>query len=222
VRQLRLAELRDGLRRYANPLYHLRKLREDVMATWNAVRNLGHSPKTAEELAESFRGKLLGCFYLAGGLSWIGVAISYHLQLLYKNPFVGQYSEGLINMVLCSAGFQVIWVRINQGLYRGSLRKRFLDLERDLLPVHWTGIRNGLVLDLIARPTVSLIIFIIQRIDPQLALVIPAAIIQVVFGAIFVQTNYMRLIGDFIERWSRVLAERHALSIRPEVGHESA
>lgn len=206
-------EIRDGLRRYLNPLYHLRKLREDLISMWTALRLYRRSGKlTTEELATSFRGKLLACFFLGGPTIWIGFATAYWLQRKYQNPFIGQYATHAINLVITTLAFQFIWWVGNREMYRSenpTLAGRFRAFQRDLLPVHGNGIRIGMTFNLISWPIVSLILWGIQTLNHRAAVDIPAQAVQQAFDATFINTTFMRLMGDFFERWSVVLAERH-------------
>ena len=210
-----LHQFRDGVRRYANPAYHLRKLREDLQSVWQALRThreVAEGTLTEEELATSFRGNLLACFYLSGPFIWIGLSLSYWLQRKLENPFVGQYSTHAINMVVTTLAYQMFWWMGNNGVYRREEKggkARFRAFERDLLPVHWAGIRIGFTFNLITWPITSLIMYLIQAANRNAAIAIPAPLIQHFIDAAFVNTTFMRLMGDFFEHWSKELARRH-------------
>lgn len=199
------SEIRDWLRRYLNPVYHLRRLREDLLSMWTALRlHRQDGALTQEELTTLFRGKLLACFFMSGPTIWIGFSLAYWLQLRTQNPFVGQYATPAINLVITTLAFQVIWWFGNREMYRS-----FRAFERDLLPVHWNGFRIGMTFNLISWPIVSLILFGIQTLNHRAAVHIPAQAVQQAFDATFINTTFMRLMGDFFERWAAVLAERH-------------
>ncbi len=214
---LRLPTLRqigDAFRRYANPLYHLRKLREDLGAMWHALRlHLDGRVPDETSLAKAFRGKLMACFWLSGPTSWIGWSLSYYLQRRFENPLLGQYSVPAINMVVTTFAYQVFWWLGNRELYRGE--GGFRRFERDLLPVHGNGIRIGMSFNLVTWPLTSLLLLGIQFLNQRAAVAIPAVAVQQAVDAIFVNTTFMRLMGDFFERWSVVLASRH---IENEIG----
>lgn len=201
------------MRRYLNPVYHLRRLREDLLSMWTALRlHRQDGNLTQEELATLFRGKLLACFFMGGPTIWIGFSLAYWLQLKTQNPFVGQYATPAINLVITTLAFQFVWWIGNREMYRVEypvLRDRFRAFQRDLLPVHWNGFRIGMTFNLISWPTVSLILFGIQAFNHRAAVHIPAQAVQQAFDATFINTTFMRLMGDFFERWSHVLAERH-------------
>lgn len=204
-----LAEVGQTIKRYANPMYHLRKLWEDLQSLVAALKSFTGETATIEELGSAFRGKLLACFYLSGPLSFVSLAASVYLQRKTQNPFVGQYSEQAMSMVFCTLAYQVFWALGNRGLYRGTLRERFVAFEKDMLPVHGNGIKIGMSFNLVVWPVTSAILFGVQLLNRQAAVNIPAALVQGVINTVFVQPTFMRAMGDFFERWSRVLAERH-------------
>lgn len=209
-----LIEIREGLKRYLNPLYHLRRLREDLLSMWTALRlHRRDGSLSGEELATSFRGKLLACFFMSGPTIWIGFATAYYLQRKYQNPWIGQYATHAINLVITTLAFQFIWWVGNREMYRAeqpTLRGRFRAFQRDLLPVHGNGIRIGMTFNLISWPIVSLILLGIHALNRRASVDIPAQAVQQAFDATFINTTFMRLMGDFFERWSLVLAERHS------------
>lgn len=206
-------EIRDWAKRYLNPVYHVRRLREDLRSMWTALLlHRRDGSMTREELATSFRGKLLACFFMSGPTIWIGFASAYWLQRKYQNPWIGQYATHAINLVITTIAFQTIWWIGNREMYRGehgSRRARFRAFERDLLPVHWNGIRTGMTFNIVSWPIVSLILFGIQAVSHRASVDIPAQAVQQAFDATFINTTFMRLMGDFFERWAMVLAERH-------------
>lgn len=212
------AEVIQTLRHFANPAYHFRKLREDLLALWAALRSFSSTTATRDEVVNMFRGKLLACFYLTGPSSWVGLAASYWLQRRYSNPFVGQYSEPVINMVLTTVVFQLIWAAGNPKLYRGSSGEKFRALERDMLPVHWNGIKVGMTFNLVVFPVSSAIIGGILFLNRQAAIDIPAWVVTGVINTLFVQPQFMRAMGNFFEKWAGVLADRHPHLTSPERG----
>lgn len=206
-------ELRDGIRRYADPRYHVRKLIEDLRAMWSMLRSFkSEGPPDKAALAEIFRGKLLATFFMAGPFSWIGFGLSYMLQQRFKNPYIGQYSQVAFNMIFTTLAFQIIWALANGPVYRRAgrtFRERFVAIERDLLPVHWGGIKIGMTFNAITWPLTSFILFIIALINRGASVAIPAAVVSTTLDYAFVNPTFMRLMGDFFQHWSEVLAERH-------------
>ncbi|MGV3615494.1 MAG: hypothetical protein ACO1SV_09195 [Fimbriimonas sp.] len=209
-------EIRDGFRRYANPLYHLRKLREDLHAMWHALRThrqVGERTLTQAELAESFRGKMMACFFMAGPTSWIGIGLAYWLQRKFENPWLGQYAVHPINMVITTAAYQLFWWFGNRDVYRAESPTgggQFRAMERDLLPLHWGGIRIGMTFNLFTWPLTSLILYGIHLWNQRAAVGIPAQFVQQAVDACLVHPTFTRLMGDFFERWSNELGRRHA------------
>jgi hypothetical protein len=183
---------------------------------WHAIRThreLESGTLSEADLAQSFRGKLLACFYLSGPFSWIGIGTSYWLQRKFENPWLGQYSTHLINMVVTTLAYQMFWWLGNYEVYRaeaGTTRHRFRAFERDLLPVHWAGIRIGMTFNVFTWPLTSGLLFLIHYANRHAAIAIPAPAVQQIVDVTLVNTTFMRLMADFFERWSHELGRRHA------------
>lgn len=175
---------------------------------------------TESALEDAFRGKLLAAFYLAGPTASVGWTVGYWLQQRFQNPFIGQYSVPVVNMVVTTLAFQIVWWLGSRELYIAEARspgQRFRLLERDLLPVHWTGIRIGMSFNLVTWAVVSGIIWVLEIANRTLAINLPASTILLIYEFVFVNSPFMRLMGDYFESHAKELAAGHFARLPAEL-----
>jgi hypothetical protein len=198
-----------------NPKYHVMRLREDLghMMKAIALRKTLNFEDHEVSLGEVFRGKLLSTFFLTGPSGLVALGLAYWVQRITANAFVGFFMTVLFLGVITSAFYQLLWYLDNRRIYRqafGDPISRFLNLQRDILPVNFKGIRTGLVLGAVSTFWLaSLIIAPIQIFFPRVAEVVPAGLLLFGLEAIFVQAPLLRIMGDFFEKHGQVLGEKY-------------
>ena len=200
--------------RYANPVYYYKKLKEDLGAFYRAVRNRKEFSLTLDRAAleDAFRGKLFGCFFLSGAFSFVGIAIGGALQVLTRKPSVGLFATIVLVSLICTAGYQLIWWLDNKKLYlatRDTPWGRFMELQRDLIPVHLVGFKLALIFGFLTIPINVLIIVVASAINESIAPYLPMPVLVFLIDFILVQQPLMRLMGDAFERHSKVLADKY-------------
>lgn len=115
-------------------------------------------------------------------------------------------------MVVTSVVFQIVWWIDNKKLYAHlpTSFDKLKELERDLWPVHWTGIRTGLILGLMSSFwVVGIVVAAFQLLAPKLAEIIPMNLFLVITEAIVIQGPFLRIMGDFFDRHSKRLAAKY-------------
>lgn len=197
---------------YLNPVYHLRRFQEDVHLMRRAFQERGAStiPHSETELQQLFRGRLFSAFFLCGPFGMAGAALGYVWQRYSQSPWIGWLGTVLFTMILTTIAYQIIWLLMNKPIYAPYRRSdRFMALQSDMWPAHWFGIRTGGAFALLASPINAALIGLLQYFSSSLARDLPIPILVLLVDWIVVQGTFMRLMGDFFDRHSRVLAARH-------------
>lgn len=199
---------------YLNPKYHLRRISEDLSLMRQAMltRRVLSQPHSREDLQQMFRGKLFSCFFLSGPFSFVAVAIASYLQYLTRSAWVGLFSTIFLIMLITLIAYQFFWWIDNRRIYMesGSFgRAEFMAMQRDLWPVHWFGMRTGLTFAAVGVPINGAIIGLADLVARNVSRNLPMPIIVIVIDAIVVQGTFVRIMGDFYDRYSHRLAERH-------------
>ena len=196
---------------YLNPAYHLRRMKEDLNLMHQALRTRKTlaAPKNEEELQQLFRGRLFAAFFLSGPFGMVGAALGYAVQRWTENPWIGWIGTIFFTMTVTTAAYQLMWFLNNRDMYGGSGSKStFAELQRDLWPVHWFGIRTGFLFALMASPINAILIGALQLFSASMARTLPIPVLVLLVDWIVVQGTFVRLMGDFFDRHSRVLAAR--------------
>jgi hypothetical protein len=195
-------------------MYHVRRLREDLQAFASAMilrRSLGLGDDF-EALVQLFRGKLFGSFFFSGAFGLVGVALGSAAQYATGSPWVGLFSTVLIAQVACTVAYQVVWWIDNRNLYHAAARTpwaRFVEMERDLLPVHKVGLQWALTFALVSVPLNSLLIVVASAISESFARALPMGVLVMAVDAVLVNGTFIRLMGDLFERHAMKLAEKY-------------
>lgn len=197
---------------YLNPVYHFRRLKEDLALMLHAFREIGAMaiPHDIVELQRLLRGRLFTAFFLCGPFGMVGAALGYAWQRQSQNPWFGWLGTIVFTMILTAIAYQAIWLLTNRALYAEmGLGRKLKSLQVDLWPVHWFGIRTGGAFALLASPINAAIIGALQFFSASLARELPIPVLVLLVDWIVVQGTFMRLMGDFFDRHSTVLADRH-------------
>lgn len=197
-----------------NPVYHLRRIREDISLMFKALRERQayDSTHNHETLAKLFRGKLLSSFFITGPSAFVSMGLAYWAQRIFKSPWVGAVATVVFATIITTLAYQVFWWFDNRRLYQRQGHNVFeglLEMQRDLWPVHLYGIRIGLTFLLVVAPINGIIIRAIELASPQFAEVFPVPIIMAVVDAVAVQGTFARIMGDYFDRHSQRLATKY-------------
>lgn len=200
--------------RYLDPRYHLRTIVQDIRAFGRAVQGRRHFGRHLDRqaLADAFRGKLFGSFFLSGGFSFLGFVLGAIIQGITGNPWIGLFATILIGHLTSTAAFQAVWWLDNHQLYRETCHTRwgrFMELQRDLWPIHSAGFRMALAFGMLTLPLNSGILFALTTFAPAAATLIPAGLWVIGIDLLVVNGTFVRIMGDLFERYSFVLADKY-------------
>lgn len=194
----------EFLRNFGNPLYHLRKLRQDFGAARHALRiwhlsEVVHDPAALER---GFRGKMFATFVIAGLISIIALPIGAAIQVATLNAWWGLIGTIIIGHFTANASFQVIWSLTNRDLYRHwpGPWQRFLALQRDLLPMQLAGLRIVAYILVVALPFNATLALAVQHWIPGAVKVVPVNILSAIVDAALFNSTFVRLMGNLFER----------------------
>jgi hypothetical protein len=207
-----------GYLNYLNPAYHLRRVKEDLNSFKMAVKQRGQctSKWDVSRLEELFRGKLFGVFFLSGPSAFLGFTGATIAQYWTQNSWVGLFSTIIFTFLITTLAYQIFWYLDNRKLYE-RISPNFLiqlrELEIDLWPIHWTGMRFGLVFSLLTVSLSSIVIVVANFIRPGLANALPIPIILMLLEFVLVSGTFMRIMGDQFDRHSRTLAAKYRPSL---------
>jgi hypothetical protein len=206
---------------FLNPRYHFQRLREDLILMRKALalrKSLNYEDHDIS-LESLFRGKLFSTFMLSGPFGLLSIPIGYWAQISAKDNFIGFFLTMFLVAFFATAAYQVIWWHDNKHLYRRVFKSpfdRFRAMQRDLWPVHWTGIRVGGGLAFITTMWVAgIVIGLLKLLVPVGAEKIPTNVLVLILDAIFVQGPFLRIMGDFFERHGHKLAARYQPALLP-------
>lgn len=199
---------------YLNPAYHIRKLKEDFAAfgQYLVARKTFGDALDMDSLISAFRGKLFGSFFLSGGFSLVGVAAGTYLQYLTRSPWVGLLVPIVVGAFAATAVYQMVWWCDNwrvYRLYRHHIWDRLGEFERDLMPIHASGLRLAAVFALLTVPLNAVLIKVLDFINPQIAQVLPISVIYWITDVALLQSTFVRVMGDKFEAHAHVLAEKY-------------
>jgi len=206
--------VRSYLATYGNPVYHVRKMREDLAAAAHALKiwRLSRLEDDPAAFANAVRGKLFATFVVAGAVSTLALPLGAFAQAATNSAWAGLFWTIGIGHVLANGAFQVIWYGANRDLYAevvGS-RHRFMALQHDLMPIQWGGLKIAGVLTAIALPLNALGVVALETFAPHLIRVLPIGLLALVFDALLFNSQFVRAMGNLFERHSRRLTARYA------------
>lgn len=206
--------------RYLSPRYHVSKVKEDFVLMKRAFmeRKTWWPTETLEQVAEMFRAKLYSSFFLSGPFSVLALVLGHWTQVWTQNPWWGAGGTVLYTILITTLAYQVLWWMDNRRLYLAEHKNRFeclVEMQRDLLPVHFKGIKFGLMFLVIVAPINAAIIALGYKMVPNLVNVLPAGVILWIVDVILVQGTFVRIMGEFFDKYSHKLASRHCRLARP-------
>lgn len=199
---------------FLNPAYHLRKLREElglVQRSWRMRKELDFA-KHDVTLQQLFRGKLFSIFMMSGPFGGlVALPVGYWFQRLTSNGFVGLFSTIAVVLVVTTTMYQVFWWHDNRILYQGIAHgyAKFAEMQRDLWPVHWFGIRTGFVMGFLGNIIATFIVGLVQANWPRAIEVVPMGTFAFILDVILVQGPFLRVMGDYFDKHSHVLAAKY-------------
>jgi hypothetical protein len=202
------------VRDFSNPLYHWRKIREDVSASRAALKNWHLSeisdPCTFEKAA---RGKLFSTFVIAGLISMIALPAGAAVQAATANAYWGLAATIVTGQTVAFLAYQAIWFSSNRDLYRtGSVFQNFRRLQHDLLPMQWEGLKIVSLFISLGLPFLAVISWLLQHFAPGAVRVVPISVIAAVLDALLFNSNFVRAMGNLFEKHARVLTRRYTES----------
>lgn len=189
-------------------------LKEDLalVKQANQIRKLYSHPHSPEELQKLFRGKLFSIFMVSGPTAFLGLAIAGVLQAITRSAWVGLFASIVLVFVVTTTAFQILWYADNKNIYRENGRfgrHSFVTMQQDLMPLHLFGVKTAATFALVAVPINAAIIGAVQIANSQAAHSLPVPLMVFVLDTILVQGTFMRIMGDFFDRHSVMLTERH-------------
>lgn len=200
-------------REFLNPLYHWHKFREDIAAARHglSVWHLGQLKSNPAEFERGARGKMFGTFVISGAFACVALPAGIAVQAATKSAWMGMMTPIIVGHLMSNIAFQVIWAWTNRDLYRSerNVFRRFLSLQKDLLPLQWAGIKIVVPMILIALPINIFLAWVIETYFKDLVQYLPVGAFMVVIEMILFQGTYIRLMGNLFERYARDLAVRH-------------
>ncbi|MCW5941530.1 MAG: hypothetical protein KIS66_04820 [Fimbriimonadaceae bacterium] len=208
------------IRNYTNPLYHCRRMADDLASAYHALRNWNYTTIRHDEgrLAKAFRGKLFAAFFFSGAFMIVAVALGVKTQFDTNNRYVGVFATMAYSMILTTAAYQVFWAIANVDFYHYTERNfwaRFLQLERDLWPVHRRALQMALVVAFIIVPINLGIAWAVGWLPAHVADYVPMGVIVAIVNVILIDSTVVRAMGDKFDEHSRVLAEQYAVPGEP-------
>ncbi len=212
--QVKQARVVRYLKDFAKPSYHWHSFRDDLKAARHALANreLDELRDDPIALAKAFRGRMFACYVLAGPFGAIGLIAGTAIQYIWKNPYFGYLSTVIINNIIITVVFQIIWAVAHKRLYAEEVESRsewFQSLQRDLLPVQLRAFKYALLVMVFVVPFIIGTIKLVEIISVKAALAIPFAPLGAALELAVQNVTLVRLIGDLFDRHSKVLAERH-------------
>jgi len=206
-------------RNFANPVYHLTKLRQDFAAARHALQiwHLSEVVHDAPVLERAIRGKMFATFVIAGLISIVALPIGAAVQVATLNAWWGLIATILIGHFTANAGFQVIWSVTNRDLYRHwpSAWERFLALQHDLLPMQVQGLKIVAYILVVALPFNATLAMAVQHWVPGAVKVVPVNILSALVDAALFNSTFVRLMGNLFERHATVLTGYYLAEFGP-------
>jgi len=194
-------------------------MREDLRHFSNAIKtrkDFGRDVIDRQALAEAFRGKLFGSFFFSGPFSLSGVLFGTALQYAFRNPWLGIFAPVLVGHLVATVAYQIIWWLDNRKLYAtytASPFRRWIEMEKDLIPVHVAGFKMAFAFAAVTIPLNSVILVTLDHFSPYLAAVLPMSVVVMLVDVIFVSSTIVRVMGDMFERHAFVLADKYRMAL---------
>lgn len=195
--------------------YHIRRLKEDLAVTRAALERrkaLIAGTATEAELPDIFRGKLMGVFFATGWTNLLGIAAGGFLQYRFGNPLLGLYSTPPLCFMFTAIAFQIGWWLDNKQIYHTVDKTpgtQFLNLQRDMWPVHKAAIPVAIGFSIVNYIALTPLYAVLTMINPNLAKNTPAGALIMVFEFLFIGGTFVRIMGDFFDRYGYTLAAKY-------------
>jgi len=207
-----LATVNAFLSRWANPVYHFRKIREDLIAALHGIKvwHLGKLKHDEAAFNTAARGKMFATFVMSGAFSTVALPIGAAAQAATSSAQVGFAATVGVGHGVALVAYHIIWLITNRDLYKGSANP-FIEAEKDLLPLQWGMLKVGAIFTAIAFPLNWFIVEIIHRYLSSMERYLPMSVIMVIFDVLIFNAQFVRIIGNLFERSALVLARRHCI-----------
>ncbi len=200
---------------HMNPRYHLTRFKEDMAATKSALqkrKDLLNGNADHASLPEIFRGKLMGVFFATGWTNLVGIALGVAAQKASSNQYVGLFATPVFCYFVTAIGFQVGWWLDNRRIYQqvhADPAHRFWSLQQDMLPVHKASLPFAVAFNVANLVISGPILVLISWINPTVGRETPAGILIIVVEFLFVGSQFVRVMGDFFDKYSYKLATKY-------------
>jgi hypothetical protein len=213
---------------YLNPIFHYKRVKEDIKLSTQALEFRRNHKNDDDAMVittrgirpeDLLRGRLAAAFFLSGPFGMIGIPLGWWVQLASKDnslridpKFLGIVITILVVMMVTSLVYEYIWYTDNKQLYQHlpTFGQKFKAVFTDVWPVHWTGIRAGLLLGLVSSYwAIALILFLLSKLPNDLGDKIPANLSLMITEFFFIQGPLLRIMGEFFDKHSRFLAKKY-------------
>lgn len=208
-------QLLGALKNIFSLRYHIRRLKEDLSVTRAALERrkaLLAGTATEAELPDIFRGKLMGVFFATGWTNLLGIAAGGFLQYRFGNPLLGLYSTPPLCFTFTAISFQIGWWLDNKRIYQtvdDSPGAQFLNLQRDMWPVHKAAIPVAIGFSVLNYIILTPLYAVLLLVAPNLAKNTPAGALIMVIEFLFIGGTFVRIMGDFFDRYGYTLAAKY-------------
>lgn len=165
------------------------------------------------DLPEIFRGKLMGVFIATGWTNLLGIFLGGLLQFTFRNQWLGLFTTPAICYLVTALAFQIGWWLDNREIYRAAHpdpAHRFWELQRDMWPVHQAALPFAVAFSTVNLVLTAPILGVITLINPELGKNTPAGALIILVEFLFIGGSFVRLMGDFFDKYSFRLAAKYA------------
>jgi hypothetical protein len=199
---------KKSIRSWANPMYHVRKMREDLSAAKHGLKiwHLGTLLDDQEKFAKAARGKFFATFVIAGACAAIAFPIGWAAQAASNSFWIGMGVTILAGHTAANLSFLTIWNFTNKDLYRH--RGPFAVFE-DMLPLLWRGIKVAAFLTVIALPLNGIIVKGLETFAANAIRFLPTSAFMAMLDALLFNSTYVRLMGNLYEKYANELAAKY-------------
>ena len=209
---------------FVNPAYHWKRLKEDLKVSRKALENrraIQNGELQGHPLPEIFRGKLFGVFFATGWTNLVGFGLGYLTQLYIFSQsatlkpyahWVGLYISPLYCFIITAIAYQLGWWLDNKQIYlkhASDPAHQFQHLERDMIPIHLTALKFAVGFGIFNVLFGSILNRVLELIAGSFAQLFPSVIFIMLAEFLFVAGPFVRIMGDFFDKYSYTLATRH-------------
>lgn len=201
------------LKQMLSPKYHWEQLKKDLRAFQHAITSVRKDihEHDVSKLEDLFHGRMMVAFYISGPFNMVAVGLVQWLQYRLGFAYTVWFLP-VVALILTGIVFQLAWWGVNREMYRKGFRspvERLVALERDLWPIHVASASYAALFWLINLAATSVVIRVVQVVSPIAAVNVPWIVIATTVELIVVAPGFVRNIGDFFWKHSKVLTNQH-------------